>query len=519
MKNKEFLKLLKLLNKNQANSGFTLMELLVGLVMSVVVIGALGFGLVQVLRITQAQTSEENARNEISRALDFIADEVKRARTIETDLVNANISGTGAFNITNTNIDSATGGLNSNTTTNKKIVFALDIPEISSSDSLDSDKDDTTTNERIIYFLKSSSGTNWEGPLVLYRWGPPLGADGSYETGGWQEEALIDGIDDTHIANNPCGADVPTPPLLTGTAPTLTGTYISSFASGFYACINGTNTAQLYLVAETDTETGSTETYTADTRVAARARIAPANNTDTFTSYTMSYKTLGAEYNCTPGDGDGDGINDGTTWDMRTDFVNSSTNIVWVHQDVDRQPQPIKIDTNSDLVITSTPVGLGPCLSNGNPGTTGDESENLSDYGYNVSYTMKFMKDTSHADYNANDWYTFNGDPETGTRDVPDVKGDGSLMVYKNNSTIDTATLSGYDFDDDGTADQESLGAFLEGKGYATDNGDGTYTVKGLENNERIIAVEVGQTDPTHPGFDAQDSVFILSSDVFAKKY
>ena len=78
---------------------------------------------------------------------------------------------------------------------------------------------------------------------------------------------------------------------------------------------------------------------------------------------------------------------------MRTDFTNNGQNVSWVHQD-DRQPQPIKIDTSSDLVITSSPVGSGPCLSNGNPGTTGDDNENLSDYTYSVSYTMKFMKDT-----------------------------------------------------------------------------------------------------------------------------
>lgn len=487
MKNKEFYKLLK---KNKSNSGFTLTELLVGLIMSIFVIGALGFGLVQVLRTTQSETSKVAARNETSRALDFISDEVRRASTIEN--VSTNATG---FNLTAA----------------KTVVVALNIPEVNDSATLGSDAD-AATPERIVYFLQSANNTNWQGPLVLHRYGPPLDANGKYTNGTWQEEALIDGIDDTTISTSPCtGGDTLTP----------------ATAQGFHACINAAaNTAQLYLTGGTATATGGNDTYTADTKVVARARTAPANNTNVFVSYTMSFKTLGAVYNCVP--------TGNLSWSMRTDFGNNPSDTddttSWIHQE-DRQPQPININTSNDLTITSVPVNdvnnpfpAGTdCLSRGDETAFGDaDTELLSSYtdgtfpnGHTVPFTMKF----TGTDY----WHTFNGDPETGTRDVIDVKGDGTILILKRGSVL-TPGLDGYDYDDNGTEDQDSLGAFLKAKGYAefqngTDDSGGYVITNKLGNDERIMAVEVGHTDPNQPGFDVQDSAFILSSDLFAEKH
>ena len=83
----------------------------------------------QVLRATKSETSKVAARNEASRALGFISDEVRRARSIETDLTNLSTANRNLFGIASANIDSSTGALNSSATTNKKIVFALEIPE------------------------------------------------------------------------------------------------------------------------------------------------------------------------------------------------------------------------------------------------------------------------------------------------------------------------------------------------------------------------------------------------------
>ena len=550
MKNKEFQKLLKK-NKSKSNSGFTLTELLVGLVMSIFVVGALGFGLMTVLRTTRSETSKVAARNEASRALSFISDEVRRARTIETNLANANIgagSGTGAFfDVSGTNINSATGTLNTNASTNKKIVFALDIPEVSTSGTFDSDDDATTTNERIIYYLKSASGTNWKGPLVLYRWGPPLDTDGSYSDGTWQEEALIDGINDTHISNNPCTAGNLTPPILpSGTTPTLSSTAISSFASGFYACVEGNNTAQLYLTGGIDTATGATDTTTGDTKVVARARTAPANRTDIFNSIRWSFDRIGDAYHCgTSG-----------TWRMRTDFGNNASDtddtISWIPDPaVQRQAQPIEVDPTKPLTITSSPIGAIGCNSIGNDyrydsANNTDEldadgkliptdgTEVLSQYDVKVSHTINF-----------GDPVTFNGDRDNNVPyNVTQVDSTNpGVQFLKRGSNV--PQYGGFDENNNGDLsdpnDQPSLGKFLydQKRAVLKNPGDnpnlpGTQfvipetssdsTIKLLGDDQRIIAFEVGQTATTingndNPGFDLQDNIFIITSDIFKRKF
>ena len=133
-----------------------------------------------------------------------------------------------------------------------------------------------------------------------------------------------------------------------------------------------TITAQLFFTGGTDA-VGSADdgNYAAQTQVVARSRVAPNNNSDSFASYIMSYKTLGAVYGCNP---NGNGGN-GSDWQMRTDFINDSSNPdseqgnrnkKWVH-DPDRQPQPIKIDTTNNLTIHSIPIGDGTpdCISKG----------------------------------------------------------------------------------------------------------------------------------------------------------
>ncbi len=530
MKNKEFHQLLKK-NKLKSNSGFTLIELLIGLFMSTFVIGALGFGLMQVLSTTRTQTSQVDIRNETSRALDFISDEVRRARVIETNLVNANISrATGAFDIANTNVE-ADGTFNTDPDTVKKIVFALDIPEVSNSNRLDTDAD-AGTPERIIYYLRSASGTNWEGPSVLYRWGPPFDANGDYTDTAWQEEALIDGIDNTHIDedNSQCAAgEVPTPPLLTGTAPTLSGANLSTAATGFYACINGTNTAQLFLTGQTDTANGGVDTYTADTRVVARARDALPNRVNNFTSITWNFQDIGGSYHggvCNPG------------WQMRTDFGSDpddpDNTISWI-RDPNRQPQPIEVDPSKPLTITSSPVGATGCLSRGNDGTVGNED--LSSYTVTVSHTIDF-----------GDPITFNGDGEEGSAqenyDVTQVDSTKpGVQFLKRGSEI--PIYGGFDENDDGDLDdpndQPSLGKFLYNKKMAVLKNPGDDpndpntefilpetssdpTIKILGEDQRIIAFEVGQTQTTivgnpNPGFDLQDNIFVVTSDIFKKKF
>ena len=541
MRNKKFKKLLK---KNQPDSGFTLTELLTGLIMSIFVTGALGFGLYQIMAATSKETAKTNARQDASRAVEFISDELRRASRIETI---ANPTNAPGFPI-------ASG---------RTVVLALDIPGVDS---------------RIVYYLQDSN-SNWQGPQVLYRWGPPLNADGEYtnvnNTGAWQNEALIDGVDklQSNLATNPCNV---------GAGETLTPATSDNYG-GFYGCVNGTQTAaQIFLTGGIDTDSiaGNDSTYTAQTRAVVRAKDVTVAAPAVVAGTPITFRSLGADYICNPSSASP------TIWTMRTDFDNSAydPNVTynannptasrttsgmnqanqWIHEP-GRQAQPINIDSNEDLIIHSIPVEATGCAnsSSGNEGAS--RNEDLSDFvstGYTVSHAIKFQANVTGRPDDSDFWQTFNGNTTAGYNN-PNVTADGTVQVLKNGSTLEPGVLidinsttapaplyGGYDYDGDGNADRMSLGRFLYDNGYAepiaaansseyndfldTANINSTnydpnadppsgYVITSdtnvLGENERIIAFEVGHTDTTQPGFDLQDNVFIMNHDAFDNDY
>ncbi len=515
MKNKEFYQLLKK-NKFQANSGFTLTELLVGLVMSIFVIGALGFGLMQVLGTAQSENSKTAARNETGRALDFISDELRRARAIEVDMTDTNISAVAA------NYSKPTGGT---------VRLALEIPGVS---------------QRIIYSVaEPQSGSPWKGPLVIYRWGPELTANGSYSTTGtkrvdnpvgWTNEALIDKIDDTDQTET-CG-----------------GTSITY--RGFFACVVDDDgdgqaiTAQLYFTGKTITVSGQYSSYSADTRAVARARTAPGNNSEDLQSYSMSFRTLDPSFAC----------KNGSDWTMRTDFGESLSNpgsiTNWNHQE-NRQPQPIKISGDT-LVISSIPRspnnGATDCnnrrINNGrettNPTDPRDFSGNIG-LGENEDWSSNENVVAISHKIDFTDPTTFNGDKKntcnsdhvctgsnggkvntTTTDGTTEVN--GSVAMLKRGSIV--PPYGGFDvdgerkYDADGIrilepGDQASLGEFLASLNLAEPDGNGGYRITDkLNPDERIIGFEIGHTNNVNnPGFDLQDNIFVVKSEAFSKEY
>ncbi len=558
MKNKQFKQLYKLLKTEKSDAGFTLMELLMGLVMSTVVIAGLGLGLYQLTRTTRDESSKMTARNEASRTIEFISDELRRAQSIVVDNSPANIAALAP------NYPFLAGG---------NVRLALDLPGV---------------DERIIYAVAPpQAGSSWNGPLVIYRWGPPFDANGEYTNpdnpGDWQNRALIDDLDNSNQTIPDCNG-------------------ITSY-QGFFACMidddddgivedgltdtNGdglvniidgdgiendseddvdglTITAQLYFATQIDID----NVYTAETQAVARARDRDTDAALDLDDAILRFKTLAAEYSL--GTMGGGAICDGkTTWTMRTEFINDGNlgnagysgsggqPTQWIH-DPDRQGQPIKIDTSAPLTIASIPIGYssctGPILSRGNEDLgeetyfdeddfdgDGDKSELHPNYPYEkvspyTSWTPKAGIESSDFTIDFSDPTTFNGNKEGyPSYDNPDV-GVDHVKVYKKGSTI--ADYDGYDDNDgDGNPGETSLGEFLASKGYAVLDGtsyrlvnDADYaadpTLNILEDNERIIAVEIGQAinGPTidgvdNPGFDMQDSVFILSTDKFDDEF
>lgn len=529
MRNKEFIKLLKK-NNTKSNSGFTLTELLVGMIMSIFVIGALGFGLMQVLRVTQKGNSETAARNESSRALDFISDEMRRAESIVVDnsLTNiASLTSGSSPTFTALTKDDGSGG-----TVNIKPSLVLNVPGVT---------------YPIIYTVAPPQGTSpWKGPLVIYRWGPILDSDGTYKS-TINSQALVDGVSDANQEATCGGSDVP--------------------YKGFFACVvddDGDSTpgetedsdgksitAQLFFTGGTKTADGANSTYSADTKAVARARQAPTTTSASFTPTTMSFRTLNPSFAC----------NSTSSWSMRTDFGESLSNPSNIHQwnhvaGESRQPQPIKI-SNSTLAITSIPrnpdpdPGLGNCdnsrINNGRETTNPTDPRDFSgnqDLGKTEDWTASGNEDVvaiSHL-IDFNDPRTFNGDPSTcssypcdGTPDG-NVYGGGTtdlnaaVKVLKEGSVV--PNYGGYDANNNkdlsDTGDQVSLGEFLHQQSPSladkdiSDPNNPIYTINSnLKPDERIIGFEIGHTTnpTTNPGFDLQDNIFIVKSDAFAKKY
>jgi hypothetical protein len=546
-------KLKKLLKKNKANAGFTLTELLVGLFMSIFVIGALGFGLMQVLGLNQSEGSKTAARNETGRALDFISDELRRAQAIEVDMSEANIfSGANAV----------APGYNGKLPTGGTVVLALQIPGL---------QIPGVEEQRVIYSVAPPEADSpWKGPLVIYRWGPELTANGSYSPtslanpDGWTNEALIDKIDDTPQTQT-CG----------GTSETYQGFFacvVDDDGDGITEDLTDTNgdgeinsddtgatdkngdgvinnedgadvdgqtiTAQLFFTGETITVSGQdTDSYSANTQTVARARTAPENNSEDLVSAPWSFEGLGGNYNC----------KSGTSWDMQTDFDNSddgSNKTTWIQErDRNKQAQPITINSDQPLKITSTPVNATDCTSKSDP------IEHEIDFGNPIT----FNGDCSAT--NSADCTAYNNKPR--------VKGDTDETVQFFKKGYQVPVYGGYDGGTTNTSDdQPSLGKFLYTKGLAIPLGGGDPNdpntifkipsssdeltsflnassltpaqkkiFKLLGDDQRIIAFEMGQlysdknndgsaiTGGRNPGFDLQDNIFVVTSSVFKKKF
>ena len=559
-------KLKKLFKRTKSNSGFTLTELLTGLVMSVFVTGALGFGLIQVMNLSRRGAAQAQSRNEANRAIEFISSEIRRARTLDTDLL-IDIDGDGTDeDLTPPTTVEATGPEGQGLPAGIDIALALDIPNFPALE-----------NNAIVYYLQSNAGTNWQGPQVLYRYGPPLAADGTYTNGDWQREALIDGI-------------------APGDNVDCNGT--STANPGFLACIAANNTsAQIFLAGGVDadndgiinTASSNDKTVVARTQTVARAKDAVVDNTAPIPTSPIAFRSLEADYSCHPTeDASGNPLPAGDpprTWTTRIDFDNTAyrdggtktdedrnNTTPWIHER-GRQPQPIDIVSSNDLTIFAIPLNQTSCLNDdsGNPGAAKDiPLANIVDGSGNpktgqhaVSHTIKLQTTVANRTDDASFWATFNGDTDGG-HDNPNVTEDGQVVVLKDGSRLEAGApvefengmpkvgdfpaplYAGYDFDNDGNPDRPSLGRFLYERGFATplnssgavDTGfdtlaasdpnldpDGGYEIANLDSDERIVAIEIGKelgdtiningTDELHPGFDLQDTVFIIRHNDF----
>jgi len=196
---KNYLNLLKILNKN-THSGYTLIELIIASVLTVMVISAAGSGVVLMTQKNMIVSADGDIKYNLGRAMDFMSEEIKTASLIRSDVSSSALT-------TNAATFNQSG---------KTVVLALSVPGVA---------------EDIIYYTQAP-GDPWLGNLAIYRWGPTLSSTGAYtnETtpSGWGYNGLLVDL----IASREAPGDGGCPSGWTA---------LPSTTVGFFACVNSTN--------------------------------------------------------------------------------------------------------------------------------------------------------------------------------------------------------------------------------------------------------------------------------------
>ena len=448
-----FIKVLKYLRKFPSSAGYTLTELLIGASLTSVVVGAAGFGLIQVMNLNKSGNAQVERRMEVNRALDFISDEVRRAESIETDT-------------SDTNLTSVASGFSR--PSDAKVVLALNIPGL---------------DQRVIYYVRPKpSGSNWAGPSVIYRWGPPINSDGQYTTATWQYEPLVDRIDDSVIEASCPGLDnilgtssdpdtnsngVPDTKEDNGIIqpsdnPGTSNDDFSDELTGFYACVQPDGKiAQIVAYAQ---EVNSGQPYKAEAQVYARAEeniwvasLPNASSTKTRVKIKdgnltvnqpsrLTFEVIGHDYNCT---------NVGNTpymWDVKTKLNIGSEEAI-----IQRGSPALELTANAgdEVIATAMPEKRGDMACS----NSGEEV---------VS---------------------------TETAKVKALRKGEPVPSFGN-----------------GYGSQDSIEEYLEDYTKTQTRNDGsTEKVINIKDNQIIYLFEIGQSDNTKSGFDMQDNIVLVT--------
>lgn len=80
---------LKIFNIRSSSAGFTLIELMIAMALTTIVVSAAGFGLVSMTNNNKKAEAKTQRRIELSRALDFISDDIRMASSISDTSVTA----------------------------------------------------------------------------------------------------------------------------------------------------------------------------------------------------------------------------------------------------------------------------------------------------------------------------------------------------------------------------------------------------------------------------------------------
>jgi hypothetical protein len=157
-------------------AGFTITEVLLAGLMMLIAVFVAGNGLINLLRTNYRANADSEIRNNLNRTLEFVSDEVRRARIIaksEAEIITDQVLGW-------KDIPGA------------RAVLAFQIPNPRNPNSL--------LFEQIVYYTREPKKPEPEkglwysltGPRVLWRYGPDLDANGNYVIGNYIHSPVTD---------------------------------------------------------------------------------------------------------------------------------------------------------------------------------------------------------------------------------------------------------------------------------------------------------------------------------------
>ncbi len=272
------------------------------------VVGIAGWGLVYILAVEQKASAKQTIQYNSNRALEFLTDEIRLGRKIDSDAVVA--------------LDEAP---DFTLPSGAKPIVVFQVPDVP---------------QRIIYYTRPiEEGEVWEGPDVIERWGPRFNEEGQYDETeinnpeNWEASILIDSIDNT----------AHTPSCETGWQASNTDS-----TEGFNACVNpDEKLVKLNLATTTSNKTWREDVdYQVENMAFAKSNIVQGFTEDTpvFTlnnkqlilaqSANVKFEVLGGAITCGAG-----GVNIPVT----TYLYKDETKQTW--------------DTSSPLTLPNQPAG------------------------------------------------------------------------------------------------------------------------------------------------------------------
>lgn len=208
-------------------AGFTLVELLTASIITSIVTSMIGFGVITATRANKRTESVAARRHDLSRAFDFMSNEIRMAYRInQTNRVVASDSSTLANVVTDSGLNLSDLGAIGTLVLYLEIPITSQVPAVcpAGGPNANSPPPQPASYDRVVYDVRASA-QDWLPPNSIFRYGRIPRLDGSIDpcSDPISSDTLVDAIADQMDE----GPNCPSPGVLVGKA-------------GFQACVKGT---------------------------------------------------------------------------------------------------------------------------------------------------------------------------------------------------------------------------------------------------------------------------------------